>query len=142
VEVISSFTGKYRFLSNFFPCLVVSIRGRVVESVEHAYQMAKTLDKREQTRIASRSSPAAAKAIGRRVQLRPDWDEIKLAVMMELLTQKFEEESPLAGRLLLTGNSILVEGNTWGDTYWGVCRGQGENWLGRLLMLRRSQLWL
>lgn len=59
--------------------------------------------------------------------------------MMEyLLRQKFHDPE-LQQRLLDTGSEELVEGNTWGDVYWGVCDGKGQNNLGKILMdLRRE----
>lgn len=39
-----------------------------------------------------------------------------------------------------TGESILIEKNTWGDTYFGVCNGVGENNLGKDLMSIRYRL--
>jgi predicted NAD-dependent protein-ADP-ribosyltransferase YbiA (DUF1768 family) len=65
---------------------------------------------------------------------------VKVDVMRDLIAQKFAVGSELADRLLATGDQELVEGNTWGDTFWGVCDGVGENWLGRLLMERRAAL--
>jgi predicted NAD-dependent protein-ADP-ribosyltransferase YbiA (DUF1768 family) len=46
----------------------------------------------------------------------------------------------LANALLATGQAQLVEGNTWNDTYWGVCHGEGLNVLGMLLMQVRADL--
>ena len=46
----------------------------------------------------------------------------------------------LKQKLLETGNTELVEGNTWGDTFWGVYNVEGENILGRLLMKVREEL--
>jgi hypothetical protein len=42
------------------------------------------------------------------------------------------------GKLLATEYVELIEGNNWGDTFFGVCNGEGENWLGRLLMNLRA----
>ena len=39
-----------------------------------------------------------------------------------------------------TDDVELIEGNEWSDTFWGVCRGQGENWLGKILMKTRDNL--
>ena len=39
-----------------------------------------------------------------------------------------------------TNNEELIEGNTWNDTYWGVCNGRGQNHLGKILMKVRSLL--
>jgi predicted NAD-dependent protein-ADP-ribosyltransferase YbiA (DUF1768 family) len=39
-----------------------------------------------------------------------------------------------------TGDRKLVEGNYWHDTFWGVCNGVGENYLGEILMHVRQEL--
>lgn len=144
MNTIESFKGEYRFLSNFFPSPVtVSIKGwsEVAPTVEHAFQAEKTRDDAERSFVLDASTPSEAKVRGRTVHLRPDWEDVKLAVMHRLLTQKFKDEG-LRLLLIKTGDAWLVEGNTWGDTYWGEVNGQGENWLGRLLMLVRSEILL
>jgi predicted NAD-dependent protein-ADP-ribosyltransferase YbiA (DUF1768 family) len=65
---------------------------------------------------------------------------MKLPVMEHLLRQKFFTGSELAAKLVQTGDAILMEGNNWGDSFWGVCAGVGSNHLGRLLMLIRKEL--
>lgn len=135
---ITAFSGPYRFLSNFYPCYVIyeDVRYR---SVEHAYQAAKTLDLFQRTTIEQASTAGIAKARGRTVTLRPDWEDVKIAIMRDLLRQKFDRPD-LAAALLVTGDADLVEGNHWHDTFWGVCCGVGENWLGKILMERREAL--
>lgn len=83
-----------------------------------------------------------AKRMGRQCKLRADWEEIKLQVMETLLRQKFHSEiNPALAQLLKnTRDYELIEGNNWGDTFWGVCNKVGKNHLGRLLMLIRSDL--
>ena len=44
--------------------------------------------------------------------------------MADLLRQKFSHPD-LAVLLLATGDEDLVEINTWGDTFWGICDGKG-----------------
>ena len=39
-----------------------------------------------------------------------------------------------------TEDAELVEDNWWGDKFWGVCNGEGENHLGKLLMKIRDEL--
>lgn len=134
---ITSFTGDYRFLSNFW-LSPVSFEGMAFSTVEHAYQAAKTLDMDDRKRIAQLGSPGMAKRIGRLVTMRPDWEQVKLDVMLQLLLQKFQHE-PLRSMLLATTNAELIEGNTWGDVFWGVCRGVGQNHLGKLLMKVRHE---
>jgi hypothetical protein len=42
--------------------------------------------------------------------------------------------------LLATKGHDLAEGNWWGDTFWGTCKGTGHNHLGKILMDIRSEL--
>lgn len=137
--MIRSFTGEHRFLSNFFPSPVL-VDGVIYPTVEHAYQAAKSRDPDHVRRILADPNPARAKRVGRAALLRPNWDAIKLDVMRLLVTAKFARGSVLANQLVLTDPHELVEGNSWGDTYWGVCRGVGANHLGMILMVVRAAL--
>lgn len=137
--MIDSFTGPNRFLSNFYPCLV-KYNGDDLSypSVEHAYQAQKTRNVNDQIVICKARTPAEAKRIGRRVKIRSDWNEVKVGIMRELLLFKFGH-TELLQKLLATGDAELVEGNWWGDRFWGVCGGRGENMLGKLLMEVRAK---
>lgn len=142
--MISSFTGSYAFLSNFAGCSI-EFDGEEYDSVEHAFQAAKTLDENERYIVRSAIWPRDAKRAGRRVTLRPDWDQIKVEVMWSLVWQKFTRpdrhgRNYFADRLLDTQLEVLVEGNHWGDTTWGVCNGHGLNLLGNILMQVRAHL--
>lgn len=135
---IESFSGEYRFLSNFYPC-PVNLDGLQFPSVEHAYQAAKTLDPDARLAISLLPKPGQAKHAGKALQLRAGWDGMRLDVMRGLLLQKFAY-TPFANALKATHPWGLIEGNNWGDTFWGVCNGRGKNHLGRLLMEIRLQL--
>ena len=137
---IERFSGTYRFLSNFF--IVpggLEYEGRRYPTLEHAFAAAKSLDPVVREAIAALSGASQAKRAGRAISLRPDWEAVKLAVMADLLARKFSCET-LARALTETGETELVEGNNWGDIFWGVCDGRGENHLGRLLMELRARL--
>ncbi len=136
--MISEFQGQYRFLSNFH-CSPIEFEGRLWRSVEHAYQATKSLDDNVRDQICRMSKPGDAKRFGRTIVLRPDWEEVKLAVMLCLLELKFAID-PLRMALLQTGDEELIEGNYWGDRFWGVCAGTGQNHLGKLLMQVRAEL--
>lgn len=136
---ITEFQGPYRFLSNFWPCDVF-LDGVRYPSVEHAFQAAKTLNTEMRLYIRDLGTPGEAKKAGRGVTLRTNWEIIKNNVMGDLLRQKFIYNSPLKNMLLATSTLELIEGNTWGDTYWGVCNGVGENHLGKMLMSIRAEL--
>ena len=136
---ITSFQGEFRFLSNFWPA-DVEYDGMRFPTVEHAYQAAKTNDISARIEIKNCVTPGQAKRLGKRVKIRPGWEAgIKLEVMRDLLEQKFSDPS-LAAKLKATGDVEIIEGNTWGDTYWGVCRGDGKNHLGKILMQIRESL--
>lgn len=126
------------FLSNF-ALVPIAWEGILYPSVEHAFQAAKTLDVATRQRIAQAPTPGAAKSLGRHVPLRPEWNRLRVSVMRELLAIKFAQPA-FAIPLRTTAPRLLVEGNSWNDTFWGVCRGQGQNWLGQLLMERRDLL--
>ena len=140
---IDRFEGDFSFLSNFY-CSVVLFEGISYPTVEHAFQAAKTLDKSERDGLAAAKTPGLAKRLGRRVKLRKDWEQIKVAVMSGLLRHKFNEPR-LKEALVATGEAMLIEGNTWHDNFWGSCRcarccGKGRNTLGYLLMQLREDL--
>ena len=139
---IRGFFGEWRFLSNFHPCHV-TLDGEVYLSTEHAYQAAKTLNfkEREKFRFAG-VEPKHAKRMGSALALRPDWEEVKVGIMRDLLMQKFYP-TILRRKLLCTFTAELVEGNNWHDCFYGVCDGtcrqgphepEGQNVLGQLLM--------
>lgn len=130
------FRGKFRFLSNFTSDPVI-FDGETYPTVEHAYQAAKTLDIKEREYIKSLSLPGEAKKAGRRVTMREDWDDIKVNVMFDLIKQKFLDLK-LKNKLLEI-DGLIVEGNYWNDTFWGVCNGKGENILGKILMNLRDE---
>jgi hypothetical protein len=80
-----------------------------------------------------------AKRLARHIELRPDWDDVKLSIMKELLTIKFQQHPELRTKLKNVRANI-VEENYWHDTFWGTCNGVGENHLGKLLMGIRAEL--
>jgi ribA/ribD-fused uncharacterized protein len=137
--VIESFRGEHRFLSNFYPARVC-YDGWWFPTVEHAYQGAKTEKPDERTQILEAPTPGKAKQLSRGISIRHDWEDVKVEIMRNLVFQKFNNHSELKEKLLATGKTKLIEGNTWGDKFWGMCNGEGENWLGKILMEVREEL--
>ena len=145
-DAILDFRRPYTFLSNFSRA-VVSADGVNCQSVEHAYQMQKTLDPAWREIIRLKQSPLWARQASRTkaFPIREDWDEIRVGVMRSLLEQKFTCHPKLAAKLLASGDTLIAEGNTWDDCRWGVCQDadgvwRGENLLGVLLMEVRAKL--
>ena len=162
--MITRFTGQHAYLSNFSQHQVWLPEFSQIPfaSAEHAFQAAKTLDPDGRVFVASAPEPRMAKQRGRHVPLRPDWEDVKRAVMLQVLLAKFDPSNPGIRDKLARTEGTLVEGNTWGDQYWGAvpladgtypsesvvwapgpddppsCYLVGQNWLGKCLMMTRE----
>lgn len=142
--MIVEFENEYAFLSNFYPSPFIH-DGIEYPTVEHFFQAAKTLDIQKRKAIAAAKTPGLAKRMGRSVQLRSDWEKVKVYYMELGLRLKFANKD-LAEKLLATGDEELIEGNWWCDQTWGSCncpkhiRTPGRNLLGILLMELRKEL--
>ena len=136
--MIDIFRGETKWLSNFEICEVY-YDGDKYTSAEAAFQAAKCKDKKERIPFFT-MTPAEARKTGRKVKLREDWESIKDNVMYEICKDKFTRNEHLKQKLLSTRNQELIEGNTWGDIYWGACNGKGQNKLGKILMKIREEL--
>ena len=149
ISMIDKFEGRYRFLSNFYPCKIEH-QGIKYPSVENFYVAMKVNDQQLingiyytpgdfREMIARITNPAEVKKLGSKVKLRTGWNEKKLEVMNWAVRQKFKDET-LSEMLLSTGDQELIEGNWWKDYFWGVCNGKGENNLGKILMTVREEI--
>ena len=140
--MIEKFEKPYKEYSNFYPCIIVYYRdGLTYPSVEHAFVAQKTTEYFFKRLIAALDADAAglARARGRMIKLRPNWDLMKLRVMRELVTIKFSQ--PQFEKVLLSSNNEeLVECNYHHDNFWGNCLCEkcknipGLNHLGKILM--------
>jgi ribA/ribD-fused uncharacterized protein len=137
--MIDHFCGHNAFLSNFYMC-EVTYSGIQFPSSENAYQFAK-LDvdciTDELIDYFQKCTAGQAKRAGQKVSMRESWHDIKIQIMEQILRTKFENDY-LRFKLLETGTQTLAEGNTWGDTFWGICDDRGSNHLGKLLMKLRK----
>lgn len=138
--MIGPFRGKYYFLSNFSPSVIIHeyIQYR---TVEHAFQAAKSLLIAERVTIAHTRFPRQAKIKGRQLTLRFNWDEIKIGIMTDIVRIKFTIHE-LRMKLLNTGDEEIVEINFHGDNFWGICGRleNGQNHLGKILMQVRQEI--
>lgn len=139
MSCIDSFSKEFRFLSNFYACKI-PFEGFTYPSTEHAYQAAKCLNVADRNQFQMFVSAATAKKLGQKVKIRPDWDLIKLMIMEELVLTKFTIHKDLREMLLATSGFELIEGNNWGDTFWGQVSGVGTNHLGSILMKVRDRI--
>lgn len=133
---VTEFRNYFEFLSNMFPA-PIKLGNVTYTCAEAAFQAAKMQNK-SMRHIFAGLTGKEAKALGRRISLRPDWETIKLDVMRWVVKEKFEQNPELKLRLFRLIKDDLIEGNSWGDTFWGVCDGKGQNWLGKILMEYRD----
>lgn len=142
--MISSFDKEYAFLSNFYETLV-DFEGLIYPSSEAAFQAAKTLDHRLRQDFTV-LNPSQSKRMGRTIDLRPDWENVKEDVMLRIVRSKFNSNPEIAEKLIATYPQVLVEGNHWHDNTWGDCSCvrcrdiRGQNMLGQILMTVRDEL--
>ena len=135
---INNFTGKYEFLSNFYSHPLV-LDGVGYNNAEAAFQAQSAADEGSKRKFA-RLSGIKAKAYGRRIVRRDDWDEqAQDSAMREVLAAKFKDKE-LAEKLCDTGDEDLINMNQFRDEYWGVTIHGGRNKLGLLLMELRDKL--
>ncbi|ADY27605.1 Conserved hypothetical protein CHP02464 (plasmid) [Deinococcus proteolyticus MRP] len=139
LQEVTSFTGPFSFLGNFHSEKAVRYGALQFQTLEAAFQAAKTGDVDIQRRIAAAPSPKEAKAIGRALQLREDWEDMKEQVMLDLLREKFSHRV-YREQLLGTGLVPLIHNNAHKDAFWGVYKGEGQNRLGKLLMQVREEI--
>ncbi len=135
---IDKFRGDYGFLSNFYECSV-TYEGFTYRCSEAAFQAQKDLSKRE---LFTSLDGRGARKLGKsrtEINLRRGWNEMRISLMEKILECKFDQNPELKKALIETGNKCIVEGNTWNDTFWGVCKGKGRNNLGKLLMELRKK---
>lgn len=138
-EMIDLFREEYEFLSNFYPAKM-RYEGISYHNAEAAYQAQKCADPKEREKFAELYADEA-KRLGQRVELRSDWDKVKVRIMEQVVRTKFTQNLLLARRLAETGNKPLLEGNYWHDIFWGIDlkTREGENHLGRILMDLRKE---
>lgn len=134
---IVSFRDDYFFLSNFYLCDII-FNGLTFGSAEAAFQAQKCIELKDQVPFTT-MTPGQAKKYGKKVELRKDWEEVKVGIMRDIVKAKFDQNPILKEKLIDTGDVQLIEGNKWHDYFWGVCNGKGKNTLGIILMdLRKS----
>lgn len=146
-ERVCFYEQEFYVLSNF-SAFSINWKGRRFPTSEHAYHWEKfpqgTRDGELFVRdviVDAESAHAAFKmAEGWRQLRRPDWDEIKVEVMREILRAKAMQHEYVRRKLLATGDRELVE-NSWRDDFWGWGPNRnGQNMLGKLWMEVRAEL--
>lgn len=135
-EVPITFDDTKHNLREIFPQF--KFDGLEYPSSEHLYQSLKATNEEDKELIRTAPNSHHSKQLARTIFCRVDWDSVKVEAMRLSLYLKFYQHPDLLLKLIETGRTPLIETNWWGDKFWGVCNGVGENWLGRLLMELRT----
>lgn len=152
--MISEFSGKWVEFSNFSHDPVGGY-----PTGENFFQALKTDNLAERSRFKNPSmTPGQAKRAGRKLPMTPEqidkWNNggKREAAMAQVIAMKFAPGTPLAEKLISTGDQELIEGNYWHDQIWGNCTcankdgdhhdclEPGQNLLGKTLMAHRTVL--
>lgn len=143
MKQIKNFRGEYYFLSNMYPC-TIRVQNFVFLNSESLFQALKFSKNKELVQRFCGIDGFTAKSLGKKIRLSPtaikEWNEFRITAMEKAVRAKFMQNPELAKKLLATGDAELIEENTWNDTFWGVCNGNGKNQLGKTLMKIRDEL--
>jgi len=137
-QILAPRKEKWDFLQ--FCIYPLVIEGVEYSTAEHFFQAQKTHDSQEWKGIVSSPTPSVAKRLGGECHLRPDWEEIKCGVMLQVLREKAVQCLEFRQALIDTGDMELIEASPF-DSYWGRgLDGKGINKLGEQLMDIRQMI--
>lgn len=157
--MIDRFRDEHFYLSNMYVVerQLVTPDGLRVPTAEHYYMSMRFKDRLARSAIASARADEedtrphahgkAAKELAHTL-IEHGWphcghDARGIRIMKHAVSEKFTLNPDLAEKLLSTEDEELVEGNNWGDRFWGVSpigSNTGENHLGTILMEVRNDL--
>lgn len=149
-EQVFFYEQDYYVLSNFsaFTIMWKGIRFYTSEHVYHWEKFQSVSGKILVNNLALcnfiKNAPSAHEAYKfaqrNRIYRRPDWDEIKVDIMRDILKAKVTQHEYVMAKLLDTDNRELIE-NSWRDDFWGWGPNKdGKNMLGKLWMEIRDSL--
>lgn len=140
-DAIYFFTPPFYALDNF-SAYTVEIWGKQFQTSEHAYQWKKYSVSHPELaeQILNTKNPNAAKKISdaHKKEGMPNWSEVKVGVMEEILRAKIAQHEKVQKVLEETGTKTIVE-NSPQDNFWGIGDGSGRNELGKLWMRLREE---
>lgn len=131
--------GPYAAFSNWYPASF-TLLGLSFANSEQAMMFGKSKDKAYRKRVLATPDPGQVKALGRSVEMRPDWDTYKYGWVVKVLKAKFSQNPQLRELLLLTENRPVHE--NCNDPWWGGGPNHptGRDMLGKAL--REVRAWL
>ena len=149
-EMVCFYEQEFYVLSNF-SSFNIAWEGSTFQTAEHLYHWLKfapddsdVISGSPDLAASIKDAPSAHAAFKiaemNRGYRRPDWDDVKVDFMREILRAKVAQHEYVHRKLLATGDRQLVE-NSWRDDFWGWGPNRdGQNMLGRLWMQVRDEL--
>lgn len=150
------FRGDFFPFSNMYPLeeWIEADCGVLVPTSEHAYMANRLLDPQLQRAVAmvrdtdhtaggARAKQLAHEYIQKGAEQAFVTDIERVDLMRSVVTRKVLANKSIELLLLSTRETTIEEGNTWGDTFWGISppgSGVGANHLGRIYMELRDKL--
>lgn len=138
---------EFYVLSNF-SAFRLSWKGLDFATSEHAYHWAKFCTNHESECVTVRRAICSARSAHEAFKVaeefrslrRPDWDDVKVGIMRDILRAKASQHEYVRRKLLETGDRELIE-DSWRDPFWGWGPNRdGQNMLGKLWMEIRAEL--
>ena len=133
--------GSFGDFSNFSE-IPVAYNGLTYRTAEGAFQAQKTLDLNERLAFCNMDGKQA-KATGRKVQLRPDWEQVKTDIMADIQYARILTDNRFKDLVFMSGTRLILEDTTgWRDNCWGCdfsTKPLGRNLLGICIMLARAK---
>lgn len=141
-ERVCFYEQDFYVLSNFSAFRLEWV-GEVFDTSEAAYHYMKFPHDshiRWKIKAASSAHDAFKIAEANKALRRANWDDVKVAIMRDILRAKAQQHEYVRRKLLATGDRELVE-NSWRDDFWGWGPNRdGQNMLGKLWMEIRAEL--
>lgn len=131
---IFGFKEEYRWLSNFAALETpIKMQGIKFYTTEQLYQACKC-KRNDQFVLFDGLTAAESKKFGQEVEMRHNWDRIRLPVMFRVQMLKYSQPK---FKMLLgqTRGLQIYECNTWNDSFFGCDYNLvGKNHLGKIIM--------
>lgn len=146
-KYIGSFSGDLEFLSNMYKIPIYFNESKydnfqpdfkVYPSSENLYQALKCKYIKDRE-LFQNVDPHKSKRIGKTIEIRYDWDNVRLEAMQLAIDLKFKNIE-LAEKLINLPDDKIIEFNNWGDRFFGICNGEGLDHLGKILRAKKQQI--
>ena len=146
-KYVGSFSGDLEFLSNMYKIPIYFNESKydnfqpdfkIYPSSENLYQALKCKYIKDRE-LFQNVDPHKSKRIGRSIEIRSDWDNVRLEDMKLAIDLKFKNIE-LAEKLIDLPDDKIIEFNNWGDRFFGICNGEGLDHLGKILRAKKQQI--